>query len=59
MNAGRNEVRNAGSADARLRRPLMDGSQQIVAASADSSRNVVTSTCNGICARREIKPNAG
>lgn len=28
----------------------MDGSQQIVAAEVDSSRNVVTSTSNGICA---------
>lgn len=30
-------------------RPVMDGSQQIVAAQTDSSRNVVTSTSNGIC----------
>lgn len=31
----------------------MDGSQQIAAASADSSRNVVTSISNGVCAARE------
>lgn len=29
--------------------PLMDGRQQIVAASTDLSRNVVTSTSNGAC----------
>lgn len=53
LKAGSNEVRNTVSAAARLHRPLMDGSQQIVAASTDSSRNVVTSTSNGICAPRE------
>lgn len=53
LNAGRNEVRNPVSAAPRLHRPVMDGSQQIVAASTDSSRNVVTSTSNGICAPRE------
>ena len=31
----------------------MDGSQQIVAALTDSSRNVVTSASNGICVPRE------
>lgn len=31
----------------------MDGNQQIVAAPTDSSRNVVTSTSNGICFPRE------
>lgn len=33
----------------------MDGSQQIVAASADSSRNVVTSISNGACVPGESK----
>lgn len=34
--------------------PLIDGSQQIVAAFADSSRSVVTSPCNGIpCSARD------